>query len=366
MPLLFSAQDTRWMARALQLAEQGRRSTAPNPRVGCVIAHGDLVVGEGWHQRAGEPHAEVHALAAAGVAAQGATAYVTLEPCSHTGRTPPCADALIRAGVSRVVVAMQDPNPLVGGQGLARLAAAGIATTVGVLEAEARELNRGFISRMVRGRPWVTVKLGASVDSKTALADGRSQWITSPAARADVQRMRAEVGAMLTGAGTVCADLPRLTVRDQPDARQPLRVVVDGVLRTPPHAPLYTDGGASCVATARPLTDPAAQRLLAQGVAVWSLPAAGGERVDLPALLTRLATDAQINEVLVEAGMGLAGALAAAGLVDEWVIYLAPMLVGHSGRGLVDFAPLPDLAAAPRLTWHDCRRVGDDMRLTLR
>jgi diaminohydroxyphosphoribosylaminopyrimidine deaminase/5-amino-6-(5-phosphoribosylamino)uracil reductase len=171
---------------------------------------------------------------------------------------------------------------------------------------------------------------------------------------------------MLTGAGTVCADLPRLTVRDQPDARQPLRVVVDGVLRTPPHAPLYTDGGASCVATARPLTDPAAQRLLAQGVAVWSLPAAGGERVDLPALLTRLATDAQINEVLVEAGMGLAGALAAAGLVDEWVIYLAPMLVGHSGRGLVDFAPLPDLAAAPRLTWHDCRRVGDDMRLTLR
>ena len=353
------AADSHWMARALQLAERGLHTTSPNPRVGCVLVQGDAVVGDGWHERAGEPHAEVHALRAAGSKARGATAYVTLEPCSHHGRTPPCADALIAAGVSRVVCAMQDPNPQVAGSGLARLVAAGIEVESGLMEAAARELNTGFVSRMTRGVPWVRSKIAASLDGRTALANGISQWITGEAARQDVQRWRARSCAVLTGSGTLLADDPQLNVRIDTE-RQPLRVVLDSALRTPPAARILQGGKVLLFTASQDAHKRAA--LEARGAEVLRLADAQG-RVDLHAVLRELARRG-INEVLVEAGRTLNGALLRAGLVDELVLYLAPQLLGDAARGMADLGGLVRLEQKVELDWRDVRRIGNDLRIT--
>ena len=346
------------MARALQLAARGLTTTSPNPRVGCVIVKDRHVVGEGWHERAGTPHAEIHALNAAGEAARGATVYVTLEPCSHHGRTPPCAEALIQADVARVVAAMSDPNPLVAGGGISMLTLAGIQAEVGLMEAEARALNPGFISRMTRQRPWVRLKTASTLDGKTALANGAAQWITGEAARADVQRLRARACAILTGSGTVLADNPRMNVRDFDIGRQPLRVVVDSALRTPADAAILP----ALVVCHH--ADPAARAALEQaGAEVVRLPGTNG-RVDLAALLTLLGQRG-VNELHVEAGAALNGALLAAGLVDEWVAYMAPMAVGDSARGLFTHPALTSLADAARFKLADVRQIGGDLRLTL-
>ncbi|MEW5770891.1 MAG: bifunctional diaminohydroxyphosphoribosylaminopyrimidine deaminase/5-amino-6-(5-phosphoribosylamino)uracil reductase RibD [Pseudomonadota bacterium] len=358
----FSAADHQHMARALRLAEQGLYTTTPNPRVGCVIVRDGDVVGEGWHARAGEPHAEVHALRAAGERARGATAYVTLEPCSHHGRTPPCANALIDAGVARVVAAMRDPNPQVAGGGIALLTLAGVRVEVGLLEQEAQELNIGFVSRMTRGRPWVRVKTAASLDGKTALLNGASKWITGPAARADVHRLRARACAVLTGVGTVLADDPQMNVREVATPRQPLRVVVDSDLRTPPSAGILADGGAWIVCARADASRRAA--LLAAGANVLELPGEDG-RVDLHALLRELGARG-INELHAEAGATLNGALLRAGLVDEWVAYLAPQVLGHEARGLFAFPALREMAGRQAFKWVDSRMLGADLRLTLR
>jgi diaminohydroxyphosphoribosylaminopyrimidine deaminase/5-amino-6-(5-phosphoribosylamino)uracil reductase len=355
----FSAADHAHMARALQLAARGLYTTSPNPRVGCVVVKDGRVVGEGWHERAGTPHAEVHALQQAGDAAHGATVYVTLEPCAHHGRTPPCAEALANAGVARVVAAMTDPNPLVAGNGIAMLTLAGIAAEVGLMEADARALNPGFVSRMTRQRPWLRLKTASTLDGKTALANGASQWITGEAARADVQRLRARACAILAGSGTVLADNPRMNVRDLDIGRQPLRVVVDSALRTPPSAAMLP-ALIACRAA-----DPARRAALeAAGAEVVELPGGDG-RVDLAALLTLLAQRG-VNELHVEAGAALNGALLAAGLVDEWVAYVAPMAVGDDARGLFALSPLASLADAARFRFADVRQIGGDLRLTLR
>ncbi len=357
-----SADDYRWMARALVLAERGLFTTTPNPRVGCVIVRDERIIGEGWHVRAGEPHAEVHALAMAGAAARGATAYVTLEPCSHHGRTPPCAEALVKAGVSRVVAAMQDPNPLVAGRGLARLQEAGIEVLSGVQEAEARELNIGFVSRMTRGRPWLRLKAAATLDGKTALDNGVSQWITGDDARRDAHRWRARSCAVLTGIGTVRDDDPQLNVRAIPTDRQPLRVVVDARLETPLNAKVL-DGGKVLIAGATDNPERIAA-LLRRGADVLILPNDGG-KVDLPALLAELGRRG-INEVLAESGFKLNGSLLREGCVDELILYLAPSLVGDAARGLFNLPPLTSLADKRQLAFHDVRQVGRDLRILAR
>ncbi|MFZ2318435.1 MAG: bifunctional diaminohydroxyphosphoribosylaminopyrimidine deaminase/5-amino-6-(5-phosphoribosylamino)uracil reductase RibD [Pseudomonas sp.] len=363
--------DQRSMARALELARKGVYSTHPNPRVGCVIVAAGQVVGEGWHARAGEPHAEVHALRQAGAKARGATAYVTLEPCSHHGRTPPCAEALVQAGVARVVAAMQDPNPQVAGRGLARLQEAGIEVACGVLEGEARALNVGFIKRMEQGLPYVRVKLAMSLDGRTAMASGESQWITGPAARAAVQRLRARASVVLTGADTVLADGARLTVR--PDelglnaeltalamTRPPLRVLVDGRLRVPLSAPFYQAGKAlvaTCAAAG------ARQLFLDDGHELLAVSGSNGH-VDLRKLLLELAARGA-NEVLVEAGPRLAGAFARQGLVDEYQLFVAAKFLGSSARPLLDW-PLAKMAEAQELQIVEMRAVGDDWRIIAR
>lgn len=354
--------DHAHMARALQLAEQGLYSTSPNPRVGCVLVKDGAIVGEGWHVRAGEPHAEVHALRAAGGAARGATAYVTLEPCSHHGRTPPCAEALVKAGVARVVAAMTDPNPLVAGRGLDLLGQAGIQVLSGVLENEARELNIGFVSRMTRGRPWVRLKAASSLDGRTALANGQSQWITGAEARQDGHRWRARACAILTGSGTVLADDPQLTARGVATDRQPLRVVVDSRLETPPGARLF-DGRPVLIVTASQDGGRTAA-LTAKGAEVLSLPDTAG-RVDLSALVAELGRRG-INELHVEGGAGLNGALLAAALVDELLLYLAPTLLGDRARGLFGLPELTHLEQQQRLVWRDVRQVGADLRVLAR
>jgi diaminohydroxyphosphoribosylaminopyrimidine deaminase/5-amino-6-(5-phosphoribosylamino)uracil reductase len=369
-PAAFTADDHRHMARALQLAARGLYSTPPNPSVGCVLVapDGEAMVGEGFHARAGEPHAEVFALREAGASARGATAYVSLEPCSHFGRTPPCADALLEAGVARVIVAMRDPNPQVNGGGLGRLSAAGVATAAGLLEAEARELNRGFVSRMSRGRPWVTVKIGASLDGRTALANGASQWITGAEARADVQRLRARASAILTGIGTALADDPSLTVRDdrlETRGRRPLRVVLDSGLQLPPASNLAATGTADTLVLASPgAPEERAAALESRGVRVRRV-AAGGSGLDLAAALACLA-ELECNEVLVEAGAALAGAFVAAGLSDEIVAYTAPTVLGDEARPMLKLPLLERMSGRPEFDWHDVRRVGRDLRLTLR
>ncbi len=363
--------DQRSMARALELARKGVYSTHPNPRVGCVIVADGQIVGEGWHARAGEPHAEVHALRQAGIKARGATAYVTLEPCSHHGRTPPCAEALVQAGVARVVAAMQDPNPQVAGRGLARLQEAGIEVVCGVLEGEARELNVGFIKRMQHGLPYVRVKLAMSLDGRTAMASGESQWITGPAARAAVQRLRARASVVLTGADTVLVDGARLTVR--PDelglnaeltalamTRPPLRVLVDGRLRVPLNAPFYKVGKA-LVATCA--VAGARQLFLDDGHELLAVSGNNGH-VDLRKLLLELAARG-VNEVLVEAGPRLAGAFARQGLVDEYQLFVAAKFLGSSARPLLDW-PLAKMAEAQELKIIEMRAVGDDWRIIAR
>ncbi len=354
-----NAADSQWMAHALRLAERGLYTTSPNPRVGCVLVRENKIVGEGWHKRAGEPHAEVHALRTAGKAALRATAYVTLEPCSHIGRTPPCADALIAAGVSRVVVAMQDPNPLVAGQGLRKMRAEGIKVEQGLMEAAARELNAGFVSRMTRGIPWVRSKIAASLDGRTALVNGTSKWITGAAARHDVQHWRARSCAVLTGIGTVLADDPQLGVREITSARQPLRVVLDSELRILSTAKILHNAQV-LIYTAS--SDAAKHRALqATGAEVVTLAGTDGQ-VDLPAAMRDMAQRG-INEVLVESGRIINGALLKAGLVDELVLYLAPQLLGDAARGLADLGEYTQLQQRVALQWRDVRQVGGDLRI---
>lgn len=352
------------MARALALAARGRYGTQPNPRVGCVIVHKDEVVGEGFHERAGGPHAEVVALQEAGVRARGAEVYVSLEPCVHHGRTPPCTEALVRAGVSRVVAAMEDPNPKVAGQGLTALRHAGIDTDVGVLEAEAEDLNRGFVSRMRRGRPWLTLKLAMSLDGRTALASGESRWITGPAARADVHRLRAEAGAVLTSVNTILSDDPELTVRDFKSPRVPDRIVLDTQLRSPPDAKVWAPAGRRIALCVRPPAD-RLEALRAAGVEVALAGTTPNGRIDLPAALATLGA-MEINEVLAETGPVLAGALLQAGVVDELVLYVAPSLLGHEGRALAQLPGISELAGRLRFAFTDVTSLGPDLRLTLR
>lgn len=365
--------DHHYMARAIRLAEQGLYTTHPNPRVGCVLVRDGAIVGEGFHRRAGEPHAERHALAAAGERAHGATAYVTLEPCCHHGRTPPCSDGLIEAGVARVVVAMTDPNPRVAGQGIAQLRAAGIQVDQGVLEAQAQALNPGFVARMTRGRPFVRCKLAMSLDGRTAMASGESKWITSEAARRDVQRLRARSDAIVTGIGTVRADDPsmnvRLEVTELPgvgteDYRlQPLRVVLDPELEMSPGSRMLTLPGNTLVVTA---SDDAArhQALEAAGAEVIRLPR-HGLGIDLEQLMQTLAQRG-INEVLIESGPTLAGAAVAAGVVDELTIYAAPVLMGSDARGLLNLPALTEMKDRIALEVMDLRMVGSDLRIRVK
>lgn len=359
----FTADDRRHMARALQLAERGLTTTHPNPRVGCVIANGPAVVAEGWHQRTGGPHAEADALARAGSAARGATAYVTLEPCCHTGRTPPCTVALIAAGVGRVIYGAPDPNPRVSGGGEQALRTAGIEVHGGLLAADSERLNAGFMHRMRRGWPLVRSKIAATLDGRTALADGRSQWLTGDAAREDVQRWRARSAAILTGIGTVLADDPAMTVREAGQALpvQPLRVILDSGCRTPPSARILAKPGEVLLFEARAGNDARRTRLLAGGALVEAAPNEAG-RIDLAAVFRRLG-ELEINEVWVEAGPVLNGALLAAGLVDEWLVYQAASVLGTGTRGMFDLAPPGELAERHRFRLQDARRVGEDLRL---
>jgi len=357
--------DEFYMARALQLAERGLYTTEPNPRVGCVLVRDGKIIGEGWHQRAGEGHAEVEALADVDGSVQGATAYVTLEPCSHQGKTGPCCDALINAGVARIVAAMQDPNPLVAGRGFERMQNAGIEVKFGVLEAQARALNPGFITRMETGLPYVRIKLAMSVDGRTAMDSGESQWITGPAARSDVQKLRARSSAIITGVGTVLHDNPSMTVRAEQLAldnaeeivkRQPLRVVLDSTFKTPASANIVSLSGKIWLVGAQ------SQPSESIGHAELKTIAGSDGRIDLNALLKELAAN-ECNEVLVEAGAVLSGAFLQAGLVDELVIYMAPKLLGSSARPLMCLPGMEKMADQVNLEITDVRSVGEDWRI---
>lgn len=364
-----AADDARYMARALQLAARGINTTHPNPRVGCVIVAAGAVVGEGWHRRAGGEHAEITALRQAGRRAAGATLYLNLEPCAHTGRTPPCADAVIQAGIGRAVIAMCDPNPRVDGGGVAALRRAGIDVTLGVGAQAAQLLNRGFCARFTAGRPWVTLKMAASIDGKTALGSGESQWITGAAARRDAHKLRAASSAILTGAGTVLRDDPRMTVRlgdgdgdGESTARQPLRVILDGNLSTPAAAKILHAPGRALIITADANADSAAG-MRGPGVEVIACRARAG-RIDLAQVMRELAAR-EVNDLLVEAGPRLSGALLKRRLVDQVVLYLAPDLLGGGARGMFDLPAIDSLAGRHRLRFADARRVGRDLRLTL-
>ncbi len=371
--------DEFYMARAIELARRGRFTTAPNPNVGCVIVREQRIVGEGYHQRAGEAHAEVHALRMAGDAARGATAYVTLEPCSHYGRTPPCCDALIAAGISRVVVAMQDPNPQVSGRGMYRLGQAGVAVEHGLMIDEAEGLNLGFLKRMRTGFPYVQLKLAASLDGRTAMASGESQWITSPQARGDVQAFRAQSGAILSTSATVLADDPALNVRwddlseslragyPKASLRQPTRVIIDSDNRVRPAHRVVAQGGQTWLARLGPddLDWPGDVEQLILPARADADSQGGTPKIDLVALMLLLA-QRQINSLWVEAGASLAGALLGAGLVDEVILYLAPKLLGSEARGLCILPGLEKLSQAPEFTVADVRQIGPDIRLRLK
>ncbi len=386
---MFTVADSKWMAHALRLAERGLYTTSPNPRVGCVLVKNGAMIGEGWHQFAGEPHAEVHALRAAGEAAHGTTAYLTLEPCSHHGRTPPCVNALIQAGVARVVVAVQDPNPQVAGAGIKQLRAAGITVDVGLMESAAQELNLGFFSRMTRGTPWLRCKIAMSLDGGTALHNGTSKWITSEVARQDVQHWRARSCAVLTGIGTVLADDPQLNVRafakeedaplpvkngqeGLPRVRQPLRVLLDSKLKLPLIAKILHHPSSSPAREGEsfPLIYTAThneQKISALenlGAQVVILPNAEG-RVDLRAVLRDLAARG-CNEILLEAGSKLNGAFLHAGMIDEFVLYIAPQLLGDMARGIAQLGELTALDQRVELNWRDVRNVGKDLRVVAR
>ena len=362
--------DLEWMADAHRLAKKGLYTTSPNPRVGCVIVKDGVKVGEGWHQKAGEPHAEVHALRAAGDEARGATAYVTLEPCSHYGRTPPCAEGLIKAGVARVVGAVRDPNPSVAGRGYEMLRQAGIEVVESCLEAEATAINAGFMKRMRTGLPYVRIKLAMSLDGRTAMASGESQWITGSAARRDVQALRAQSCAVITGADSVIVDNPSMTVRpdeaglDIPEdlRRQPLRIIVDGAHRVSNEATIFDKPGEILIAARTPPASPIHRDTSLGALSYWA-----GERddhTDIDALLRHLATQGN-NEVLIESGAKLAGAFVSAGLVDELIVYCAPTLLGSEARPLLSL-PFSEMKQQIRWQWQDVRMVGNDLRLTLR
>jgi diaminohydroxyphosphoribosylaminopyrimidine deaminase/5-amino-6-(5-phosphoribosylamino)uracil reductase len=359
----FTPHDIEMMRRALCLAEKGLYTTDPNPRVGCVLVRAGEIVGEGWHAVAGGPHAEIVALQQAGERARGATAYVTLEPCCHHGKTPPCSEALLAAGVVRVIAAMEDPNPLVAGKGLAQLREAGIATASGLLPAQAEALNPGFVQRMRLGRPYIRCKLAMSLDGRTAMASGESQWITGPAAREDVHRLRARSSAIMSGIGTVLKDDPSLTVRLEGDVavKPPLRIVLDPHLSTPENARFLQQPGESLIVTA--CTEEALQERLRQaGAEVLCLPN-GHDTVDLVALM-RVLAERGINEILMETGAILSGAVLHAGIIDELIIYMAPKLMGDKARGLFHTPGLDLLADAVALDIQDIRAVGDDWRIT--
>jgi diaminohydroxyphosphoribosylaminopyrimidine deaminase / 5-amino-6-(5-phosphoribosylamino)uracil reductase len=360
--LPFTLEDHAFMVRALALTERGRDTCTPNPNVGCVIVKDGRVIGEGWHERAGEAHAEARALAAAKESVEGATVYVTLEPCSHHGRTPPCADALVSAKVGRVVAALEDPNPLVKGQGAQRLRDAGIRVDLGLMAAEALEAHRGFVCRMTRGRPWMRVKAASSLDGRVALANGQSKWITGEAARRDVHMLRARSCAMLTGIGTVLADDPELTVRHVPCSRQPKRVVIDSRLDMPLTAKILS-GDPPIILT---VSEDAGRRkaLEARGAEVVSV-AREGEKTDLRAI-ARLLAERGFNEVTVETGGKLMGSLLKARIVDELVIYYAPLVLGDKSQALFVMPEWAALGEAPRAKIVDVRRIEEDIRVTAR
>lgn len=380
-----------YMARALHLARRGLYTTDPNPRVGCVLVRGGRIVGEGWHELTGEAHAEIHALRAAGEAARGATAYVTLEPCSHYGRTGPCSKALAEAGVAETVAAMLDPNPRVSGRGIAMLEAAGVKTRVGVLEEDARALNVGFISRMSRSLPFVRLKMAMSLDGRTAMASGESKWITGERARRDVQHLRARSSAILSGVASVMRDDSRLTVRAEQlegrardsasrviherGLRQPLRVIVDSGLSLPPASRCLREPGRTLVATVSPGGPGALEQrdrfrrreaLVAAGAEVVTIAASRRGQVDLRALMHYLADTEQCNEVLLESGSRLGGAMLDAGLVNELIVYMAPILMGDRARGLLTLEGLESLSQHRRLVIEDVRAFGPDWRIIAR
>ena len=373
---MLSAQDDLWMAGALHLAERGLQTTSPNPRVGCLLVRNNKIVGEGWHQYAGQAHAEIYALRSAGEAAHGATAYITLEPCSHQGSTPPCVDALITANVARVVAAAQDPNPRVAGKGIQRLRTAGIEVECGLMEAAARELNIGFFSRMTHGLPWLRSKIAMSLDGRTALHNGVSQWITGVEARQDVQYWRGRSCAILTGIDTILADNPRLTVREPQltkcgptfdtkktgVARQPLRVILDSQLKLPLTANILRNGNVVIYTAVQDTVKTEALEKL--GARVIILPDAAGQ-VDLTKMLRSLA-DIGCNEVLTEAGSTLNGALLQAGLVNELILYVSPQLLGDLARGVAKLGELIMLSQNIKLQWQDVRNIGADLRIVAR
>ncbi|MCM2972962.1 bifunctional diaminohydroxyphosphoribosylaminopyrimidine deaminase/5-amino-6-(5-phosphoribosylamino)uracil reductase RibD [Larsenimonas suaedae] len=372
-----SRTDAFYMAHAIRLAERGRYTTDPNPRVGCVLVREGEIVGEGAHMWAGEPHAEIHAIMAAGDRVRGATAYVTLEPCSHYGRTPPCSKALIDAGIARLVVAMTDPNPQVAGRGFQMCRDAGIEVVEGVLEEEARALNRGFIARMTGRLPYTRLKMAMSLDGRTAMASGESQWITGAAARCEVQRLRASSSAVVTGIGSILDDDSRLTVRAEPDGvaavpcepgrsyRQPLRVVVDSTLRMPVDAQCLSEPGATLVATTS--TDADKRSALEQaGASCLVLPANAEGRVDLVALWRYLGDQEACNDILLETGATLAGEALTLGLVDELHLFMAPTLMGGQARPLFELGPLAKMSDQRRLLIEDVRAFGSDWRILAR
>lgn len=360
--MMKASNDYRYMARTLRLAERGLCTTDPNPRVGCVVVKNDRILAEAWHRRCGEPHAEVLALRKAGALARGATVYVNLEPCCHQGRTPPCTDPIIDAGVARVVVAIEDPNPRVSRGGIDTLRSVGIDVDVGVMRSEAEVLNRGFLQRMRKGRPWVTIKLAATVDGRIAMASGESKWITGAAARQDVQHLRARSSAVLTGRGTIDSDDPALTVRLSGHTRQPLRVIVDSKLRVSQTARALTTPGNVLLATACDNRD-RASALDRPNIDIVHLPSAGSQ-VDLAALLEELAAR-EVNELLVEAGPRLSGTLLSAGLVDEFIVYIAPQLLGSDARGMVILPGIKRLTDRLEFDIRDIRLLGTDLRIVM-
>ena len=361
----FCFEDAFFMAKAIRLAERGRDTTDPNPRVGCVLVKEGQIVGEGWHQKAGGPHAEIEALSAAGSLARGSTAYVSLEPCCHHGRTPPCSEALLNAGVARVVAAMTDPNPHVSGQGLRQLQDGGVTIASGLLHNEAEALNPGFLKRMRTGLPFIRSKIGMSLDGRTAMASGESQWITSPEARLDVHYLRARSSAILTGIDTVIADDPSLTVRlgERSKAfKPPLRVVLDSRFRMPVTATLLNDGGETLILTTE--LKPSEPTNHSASVEVVRVERTKQNRLDLKAVFALLGSRG-INEVLVEAGATLNAALLQSGLVDEWVVYQAPKILGDEGRGLFHLPGLSLMDDAFELRLKEVRHIGPDIRMTL-
>lgn len=359
--MTFSSYDHECMATALRLARKGLFTTDPNPRVGCVIADGDGIAGVGWHANAGGPHAEIAALRDAGELAPGKTAYITLEPCNHQGRTPPCTQALIEAGIVRVVIASEDPNPLVNGLGRKQLQAAGVQVDTGLMSQEAEALNAGFMTRMRKGRPWIRVKSAISIDGRSALQNGQSKWISSEASRRDVQHWRARSSAIMTGIGTVLADNPRMNARTDQDVVQPLRVIVDSRWRTPASSRILSGPGAALIAGDESISAPTDR--LPSDVRCLPVPAQNG-RVNLHELLRSLG-DMEVNEVQVEAGARLCGSLLTEGLVDEILIYQAPLLLGDGGPGPFAFGPLESMEQRSHLTVVETVRFDDDLRYLL-